>query len=105
MKVQIPDIELQETNPYSNGVILVLGDENDLVLEADPLKHQKSEDDQYYTVEDGDTITNLAYAAYGSSKDWRRIADANDIFNPLVLEPGKTLLVPDQHTSRVINSL
>jgi hypothetical protein len=42
----------------------------------------------------GDTITGIAYRAYGEPGDWRRIAEANGIEDPLSLTPGAILRIP-----------
>ena len=39
-------------------------------------------------------IWNMAQKEYGSSREWRRIADANGIMNPLDISVGKVLRVP-----------
>ena len=39
-------------------------------------------------------IWNMAQKEYGSSREWRRIADANGIMNPLDIPIGKVLRVP-----------
>jgi hypothetical protein len=45
-------------------------------------------------VVEGDTITSLAYRAYGDSASWRRIAEANRIEDPLAVAPGTILRLP-----------
>lgn len=42
----------------------------------------------------GDTLSGLAHRIYGDAGAWRRIADANDIDDPLSLCPGQRLMVP-----------
>ncbi len=43
----------------------------------------------------GDTLASIAYAEYGSTTGWRKIADANStIDDPLRLVPGRSLVVP-----------
>lgn len=100
--IDIPQIFLSENNPYAHGVIIVL-EPADLVLQADPLVYKKSINDRYYTVEQGDTLGLIAYYAYADSREWRRIADANNIMDPFNIQPGTSLLIPDLQTSRVLN--
>jgi hypothetical protein len=45
-------------------------------------------------VHDGDTISGLAYRVYGNDREWRLIADANHIDDPINLAPGSVLRVP-----------
>jgi hypothetical protein len=46
------------------------------------------------TVRDGDTLPALAYREYNDATQWRAIANANDLANPLALTPGMMLIVP-----------
>lgn len=47
-----------------------------------------------YTVQEGDRLDLIAYREYGDAKEWRRIAEANRLFNPLALRPGMVLAIP-----------
>jgi nucleoid-associated protein YgaU len=42
----------------------------------------------------GDTLWSIAAAEYGDARQWRPIAEANQITNPRELKPGQTLIVP-----------
>lgn len=42
----------------------------------------------------GETLHTIAATEYDDPSEWRRIADANGIDNPLELEPGMELLIP-----------
>ena len=42
----------------------------------------------------GDTLTGIAAKLYDDPAKWRPIADANNIDDPLALEPGRVLLIP-----------
>jgi hypothetical protein len=44
---------------------------------------------------DGDSLPSIAYAAYGDATRWREIAQANAIDDPLVLERGRALTIPE----------
>lgn len=46
------------------------------------------------TVRRGDTLQGLAAAEYDDHREWRRIAAANGLSDPMALEPGMKLLVP-----------
>jgi nucleoid-associated protein YgaU len=48
----------------------------------------------YVTVRDGDTLPAIAYREYGDATQWRPIATANDLSNPLALTAGASLVVP-----------
>lgn len=45
-------------------------------------------------VKRGETLHSIASTEYDTPSEWRRIADANGIDNPLELEPGMELLIP-----------
>jgi len=45
-------------------------------------------------VREGDTVSAIAYRAYGDPAQWRLIAEANGIEDPLALPPGMILRVP-----------
>lgn len=47
-----------------------------------------------YIASAGETITRIAERASGDPRDWRAIADANRIEDPLALVPGMRLAVP-----------
>jgi nucleoid-associated protein YgaU len=47
-----------------------------------------------HVVNEGDSLWAIAAKEYGDPKLWRKIADANDIDNPRLLEPGAELIIP-----------
>ena len=47
-----------------------------------------------HVVTEGDTVWHLAYRAYGDPRQWRFLAEANDLADPLHLEAGTTLVLP-----------
>ena len=49
-----------------------------------------------YVVNEGDRLDWIAYREYNDAGEWRRIADANHITNPLALQPGMTLVIPSR---------
>ena len=46
------------------------------------------------TVRRGDSLQTIAYQEYDDAAEWRRIADANNIDDPMNLDPGAKLLIP-----------
>lgn len=42
----------------------------------------------------GDSLWSIAFKEYGNPGDWRLIANANNIDNPRILEPGQELIIP-----------
>ncbi len=47
-----------------------------------------------HTLRPGNTLSSIAAAEYGDAARWRPIAEANNIDNPLHLEPGRVLVLP-----------
>ena len=43
----------------------------------------------------GDRLDTIAYEVYGDATKWRRIASYNGIVNPLKLQPGQQLIIPE----------
>lgn len=60
----------------------------------------KHENDSYYKVKAGmrNRLDLLAYEYYNSAQLWWVIAVANDISNPLELDPGQILRIPAMET-------
>jgi hypothetical protein len=49
-----------------------------------------------WVVSEGDRLDWVAYQEYGDAREWRRIAEANRLDNPLALRPGMVLSIPPQ---------
>jgi nucleoid-associated protein YgaU len=47
-----------------------------------------------YVVQPGDTLEHIAYEEWGDPTQWRRLAQANGLENPMVLKPGQRLVIP-----------
>jgi nucleoid-associated protein YgaU len=47
-----------------------------------------------YTLQQGDTLSMIAYRQYNDASLWRRIAEANGIDDPRRLSPGRVILIP-----------
>ncbi len=65
-------------------------------------KDNKSSPDvaKLHTLKRGETLNAIAEAEYADPGEWRRIADANGIDNPMDLVPGDKLIIPpilDRH--------
>ena len=46
------------------------------------------------TVRRGQSLADIAADEYDNPAEWRRIADANQIDDPMALAPGMKLIVP-----------
>jgi LysM repeat protein len=63
--------------------------------EAPKPKDKKSPDTAHvHLVSRGDSLQGIAAKEYDAPGEWRRIAQANGIDDPLNLEPGRRLLIP-----------
>ncbi len=47
-----------------------------------------------WKLKDTDSLWSIAHAEYGDSSKWRYLAEANNIMNPLSLEPGEEIIIP-----------
>jgi contractile injection system tube protein len=47
-----------------------------------------------HVVSDGDSLQSIAFAEYGKPSQWRVLAEANGIDDPLRVAPGTALLIP-----------
>ncbi len=45
-------------------------------------------------LKEGDTLQSIAAQEYGDPRKWRPIAEANNIDNPLTIQPGQGLIIP-----------
>jgi hypothetical protein len=93
---------LRDDNPYYYGLIFVFPD-GSLSLDRQPINYVASPNDRYYTVSDGENLSDISYLAYGSSKWWWVIADVNKLFFPFDLEIGITLVIPDLDALQINN--
>jgi nucleoid-associated protein YgaU len=57
-----------------------------------------------HLVQRGETFFTISQAAYGSSRYWKRIVDANPQVNPNRLRIGTTINIPDLHASAPIST-
>lgn len=87
---------LRIDNPYSLGELLTLSD-GGVELVSNNIAIPTSNLDRYYVTAKQDTLSNLAYEAYGNSKLWWVIYLANDLTSPfeIELQPGTELRIPD----------
>lgn len=58
------------------------------------LKLESADHTSRRVVRRGDTLAGLAAEAYGDPRQWKRIAEANDVADPRHLAPGAELAIP-----------
>lgn len=85
--------ELQ-TSPYFKNSYIINYPDGRLALYRNKLEYSPKVDDEYLVTIEGDTLDAIAFRKYGDSKLWWVIADVNNIENPLIIEPGTSLLIP-----------
>lgn len=100
-------IERKDKDLYFNGVLLSFAGGEQL-LERELISYESRQPDVYHTVQQGDTLTFIAWKYYKSfssdaSQYWKYIADANNIENPLDLSGllGKEILIPNYNLARL----
>lgn len=86
---------MRRTDLYSNSVIINY-EEGDQSLERIRIEHTEDINDKYYTVRQGDSITSIAHKFYGEPLYWFIIADANNLINPMDINEGDGLLIPNR---------
>jgi len=91
----IPSISVPSDNMYVTGFVIPL-DNNQYLLKRDKLEYNPtSNTDIIHSVKDNEKIWDIAYKYYKNSKLWYIIADVNNIFNPLDIDTGTQLIIPD----------
>lgn len=104
--IAIPDeLNLRINNPYSIGNVFLFP-EFDYLLERKPITVDKSPKDRYYQVVQGDTLSSIAFLAWGNSKWWWILDDVNElnmdgIDGMLNLTEGTVLYIPDLERLKV----
>ncbi len=58
------------------------------------IKKQSPDHAKLHAVQRGETLQSIAAREYEDPAEWRRIADANGIDDPLQLQPGQRLMIP-----------
>jgi len=77
------------------GKMLTKWTEFSTTEEQDKHKNRHSADHtKRRIVKQGDTLANIAAKEYDDPSQWRMIADANGINDPINIEPGRELLIP-----------
>ena len=77
---------LAAINGISNPDIIHVGDR----IVIDGVVSAQSSDDEYYTIQPGDTLSGIA-STYGTT--WQWLAEVNGIANPNLIYPGNTIRV------------
>jgi hypothetical protein len=84
----------QTGNPTRARVTLVLKKYKSAEVQLRELKLESPDRTHIRIVREGDTLSSIAYEAYGDSRSWRPIAEANGIERPRFVPPGTALKIP-----------
>lgn len=87
-------MEFNRDNPFVTG-FLVSYLEGDMSLERVPIEYVPSPNDRLHPITNWDTLSDLSFDYWGTSKLWWVIADVNKIHDPFNLTPNTNLIIPD----------
>jgi len=67
------------------------------IIPAIGIEQEDSNSDKY-TVQKGDTLWSISEKTLNSGHDWKKIAQANDLYSPYNIEEGQKLLIPEKES-------
>lgn len=85
---------MKKNDIYNNSFIINY-EEGDKSLQRQTILHEDDLEDRSYVIKDGDTLTGISNDHYGEPLFWYIIADVNNIYNPFILEVGKSIIIPN----------
>jgi nucleoid-associated protein YgaU len=85
---------LDDGRPVRARLTVAFSEFIDEARESREVNRQTADFTKARVVAEGDTLSGIAGAVYADPRLWRPIAIANDIDDPRVLEPGRTLRIP-----------
>ncbi len=80
--------------PLRATLTVTLREYKTLEKQLQQLNLKSSDHTRTHAVQRGETLHKIAYAYYQDPAQWRVIADANTILDPLALKPGSILVLP-----------
>lgn len=80
--------------PLRATMTLSLRQYKTLEEQLNELNLQSADHTRVHVVRQGETLPQIAYAAYENASQWRVIADHNNLLNPRQLSPGMVLELP-----------
>jgi phage protein U len=85
---------LESGLPVRATVTLSLRQAASATEQQEQIKKQSPDHAKIHAVQRGETLQMIASREYDDPGEWRRIADANGIDDPLQVEPGRRLMIP-----------
>lgn len=80
--------------PLRARLTVTLREYRTLEQQLEDLDLQSPDHTRLRVVQQGENLPLIAYRAYGSAAEWRRIAEANDVDDPRDVPPGTVLELP-----------
>ena len=80
--------------PLRATLSVTLREYKTLTEQLQELNLQSADHTRAHVVQQGETLNSIAARLYGESAQWRTIATANDIVDPLAIAPGDILSLP-----------
>jgi nucleoid-associated protein YgaU len=62
--------------------------------QVDELNKTSPDHTHSHVVQSGETLSQISWSIYNDPSQWRAIADANNLTDPLALQPGAVLTIP-----------
>jgi len=91
-------VDIAKENNLANPNILLVGQKLNIpkteVIMIEVEVAESSIIGSSYTVEEDDSLWDIALRAYGDGYQWVKIASENNLANPDLIHPGNTLIIP-----------
>jgi nucleoid-associated protein YgaU len=68
------------------------------------IETERTQDERTYTVQEGDTLWSISQKIYNDAYQWPKLAEANKMISPDVLEKGTKLVIPDLPKTQIAQS-
>jgi len=85
---------LPEGIPVRATLSVILREYKEYETQLQEAARQSADRTKTWRVKEGESLQFIAAKEYGDPASWRPIAEANDIDNPRILEPGIELVIP-----------
>lgn len=85
---------LPEGVPVRATLSVTLKEYREVDEQVKEIAFQSADLTKRWIVKRGDSLWSIAAKEYGDPADWRLIANANNIENPRIMNPGKELVIP-----------
>lgn len=85
---------LAEGIPVRATLNVTLKEYREVEVQLKEIALQSADLTKRWVVTQGDTLWSIAAKEYGNPREWRLIAEANQIDNPRILNPGRELVIP-----------